>query len=203
MKLFTFIALIILTACNEKKELQKKYDFDSILDSLEKKGIASKTIADSAFLGYKFRMTRDQFINQSESLVKEGVLNKGSDGSFYIEIDSKYSTKYKGYIFSTYLHDSLVTAGMIFKDELNPILVFANLADIYNSKYGEYALINTPSKELSIYEKYWFRNNLKILVRSEINSAFVQYVDLRYEKAKKMTDSLEKAKEENKIKNRL
>jgi len=207
--LFRISPLFILIACNNNAgnkisaEQTDKTNLEKTLSDLEQKGLASKKIIDTVFLGYRFGMTQSEVLAHTKNLVEQGKLKTDYSGKYYFEIDSKLGTKYKGNVFAEYFENKLISIGVIFNDEPNPILVFSDLADLYESKYGTYDYMDNPSKEFSIYNKIWIRNNLKIKIRSGISDALVDYIDLRYEKQKMVKDSLDKVKEADELKKGL
>ena len=56
---------------------------------------------------------------------------------------------------------------------------------------------------MDVYEKYWIRKNLKIELRSGVTDAFIEYIDLRFEKQKTATDSLEKINKKKELEKNL
>ncbi|MEI6411789.1 MAG: hypothetical protein WCR52_20525 [Bacteroidota bacterium] len=199
------ISFVLVTSCNENKFEQKQKEREESakrLSDLEQTGLSTKKIIDTVFLGYRFAMTENQVYKHTSELYEQGKLKKDYDDKYYFEIDSKLGTKYKGKIFAEYFDSKLSSIGVIF-DDPNPILVFSQLSDLYESKYGSIDYMDNQSEELSVFRKIWIRDNLKIVVRSGIADAYVNYVDLRFEKQKIAKDSLDKAKKENELKQAL
>ena len=201
------VSCISLLSCNsgENKrdsEQKEKAEQEKRLSDLEQHGLATKKIIDTVLLGYRFGMTENQVLKHTSELAEQGKLKKDYADKYYFEIDSKVGTKYQGNIFAEYLDGKLISIGLLFNDP-NPILVFAQLADLYESKYGEFDYMDKPLEDLPVYNKIWVRNNLKIVIRSGISDTYVNYIDLRFEKQKIRKDSLDKVKQEDELKKGL
>lgn len=178
---------------------------DSIgnLEELEKLALSSKSVTDTVLLDYRFGMTKEQVLNHTEKLYREGKLKKDYSRQYYFEIASKTKEMYKGFLFAEYFEKKLFSVGLTFSNETSNIMVFSTLSDLYKQKYGEADLMDKPISDMNLYERYWLRNNLKIRLTSGMSEASVRYIDLRYEKQKEHADSLEKASSEQKVKSNL
>lgn len=205
---FTFLLLamsfITLVACNSsqsKRDREQKKDAAPLkkLSDLEQNGLATKKIIDTIFLDYKFGMTKNEVSEHTFYLAEQGKLKKDYADEYYFEIDSKLGTKYQGKVFAGYFDGKLISFGLVF-DDPNPILVFSQLSDLYESKYGEYDYMDKPIEDLLVFNKIWVRDNLKIIIRSGISDTYVNYIDLRFEKQKIRKDSLDKIKKEDELK---
>ncbi len=209
-KIFLFLFIIsfaLLTSCNSKendrdREQKNKDNLAKKLSDLEQSGLASQRIIDEIFLGYKFGMTQDQVLEHTSELLKQGKLIKDYGDTEYFEIDSKLGTKYKGKVYPAYFDSKLVSIQLIFEDP-NPILLFGELSDLYESKYGAYDYLDNPLKEPPLYVKIWVRDNLKIVILSGVSAAYVKYIDLRFEKQKIAKDSLDEVNKADELKKGL
>jgi len=147
-------------------------------------------------------MTPKEVSKHSSDLFEQGKLEKDYADKYIFEIESKVGIKYQGKVFAKYYNNKLISIGLVF-DDPNPIIIFSDLSDLYESKYGAYDYMDKPSKELSIFNKIWVRGNLKIVIRSGNLEAYVNYIDLRYEKQKIAKHSLDKQKKEDELKKEL
>lgn len=203
------ISLIFFSACNQGKSKSSNNSKTSITDytdnikNLEKTALASTKITDTVLLDYRFGMTKEQVISHSEKLFRDKKLKKNYDGKYYFEIVSKIGDNYKGYLFVEYYEKKLFSIGLTFSDESSSVLVFSALSDLFKDKYGEADYMGKPISDMDLYERYWFKNNLKIRMKSGIPDATVSYIDLRFERKKEIADSTEKANDANKVKSNL
>lgn len=172
------------------------------LEELEKLALSSKKVTDTVLLDYRFGMTKEQVLNHTNKLYREGKLKKDYSGN-YFEITSKTKEIYKGYLFAEYFEKKLFSIGLTFSDATSNIMVFSTLSDLYKQKYGEADMMDKPIPNMDLYERYWLRNNLKIRLTTGMPDASVRYIDLRYEKQKEHADSIEKANSEQKVKSNL
>ncbi len=173
------------------------------LEELEKLALSSKKVTDTVLLDYRFGMTKEQVLNHTKKLYREGKLKKDYSGKYYFEITGITKDIYKGFLFADYFDKKLFSIGLTFSDEASNIMVFSTLSDLYKQKYGEADMMDKPFSDMDLYERYWLRNNLKIRLTTGMPEASVRYIDLRYEKQKEHADSIEKANSEQKVKSNL
>jgi len=198
--------LTLFLSCNGVNSKAGNQTNDSIggnLEELEKLALSSKNVTDTVLLDYRFGMTKEQVLNHTKKLYREGKLKKDYSGQYYFEITSITTEIYKGFLFAEYLEKKLFSVGLTFSDETSNTMVFSTLRDLYKQKYGGEDLFSKPISDMALYESYWLRNNLKIRLTTGMSEASVRYIDLRYEKLKEHADSLEKASSEQKVKNNL
>ena len=207
--LFIVISFMFFSACNQGHSKSSDDNKTSITENiekiknLEKTALSSNKITDTVLLDYRFGMTKEQITIHTEKLFRDKKLKKNYDGKYYFEIASKFGENYKGYVFAEYYEKKTFSIGLVFSEELNSTLVFHALSDIYEEKYGKSDFMDKPFSDMDLYERYWFKNNLKISMKSGVPNTNVSYIDLRFERKKEIADSTIKAIEANNLKNKL
>jgi hypothetical protein len=172
--------------------------FQNNLTAFEIKASQSKIKTDSAFLGFKFGMSKKDVESNLNNLEKSGVIQKNDTGSYIYEIPNLETASFKGAFYSNFYQGKLFQCGLVF-NSANSELLDSTLINICIGKYGEITFQGTlqsvPGLKPNFY--YWFKNNLKITIKSiknyliaENSTSIIEYTDVGIERKFLKEDSI-------------